>query len=188
MPPLVNRHSHRVGRNRAGRARVPRYTTEGPPRPDPSSSCGCGTPCQRRSRGGPQRPRGPRARPRLARQSRSSCRRTLSCCPIRSLQRHGDHRTAVDDCIHRRPGLGILRWHCQVDEKHVNRPPRYWALARREPTMLGITNGRQPQLDNTANDLPGGGCRANARRNQSETCTKPYGLMICSATIWSMPR
>ena len=34
MPPLVNRHSHRVGRNRAGRARVPRYTTEGPPRPD----------------------------------------------------------------------------------------------------------------------------------------------------------
>ena len=95
MPPLVNRHSHRVGRNRAGRARVPRYTTEGPPRPDPSSSCGCGTPCQRRSRGGPQRPRGPRARPRLARQSRSSCRRTLSCCPIRSLQRHGDHRTAV---------------------------------------------------------------------------------------------
>ena len=34
-----------------------------------------------------------------------------------------------------------FRRHCQVDEKHVNRPPRYWALARRELTMLGITNG-----------------------------------------------
>ena len=39
--------------------------------------------------------------------------------------------------------------HCQVDEKCVDRPQRYWALARREPTMLGIKNGRQPQLDNT---------------------------------------
>ena len=32
--------------------------------------------------------------------------------------------------------------HCQVDEKHVDQPPRYCALARREPTMLGIKNGR----------------------------------------------
>ena len=40
-----------------------------------------------------------------------------------------------------------LAGHCQVDEKHADRPPRYWALARREPTMLGIKNGRQPQLD-----------------------------------------
>ena len=39
--------------------------------------------------------------------------------------------------------------HCQVDEKIVDRPPRYWAPARREPAMLGIKNGRQPQLDNT---------------------------------------
>ena len=39
-------------------------------------------------------------------------------------------------------------WHCQVDENHVDRPPRYWALARRGPTMLGIKNSRQPQLDN----------------------------------------
>ena len=40
-------------------------------------------------------------------------------------------------------------WHCQVDEKVVDRPPIYWAPARREPAMLGIRNGRQPQLDNT---------------------------------------
>ena len=39
--------------------------------------------------------------------------------------------------------------HCQVDKKCVDRPQRYWALARRELTMLGIKNGRQPQLDNT---------------------------------------
>ena len=39
--------------------------------------------------------------------------------------------------------------HCQVDENHVDRPPRYWALARREPTMLGIKNSRQLQLNNT---------------------------------------
>ena len=41
------------------------------------------------------------------------------------------------------------RRHCQVDEKLVDQPPRYWAPARREPAMLGIKNGRQPQLDNT---------------------------------------
>ena len=39
--------------------------------------------------------------------------------------------------------------YCQVDEKLVDRPPRYWARASREPVMLGIRNGRQPQLDNT---------------------------------------
>ena len=46
----------------------------------------------------------------------------------------------------------LSEWHCQIDEKLVDRPPRYWAPARREPAMLGIKNGRQPQLDNT----PGG--------------------------------
>ena len=46
----------------------------------------------------------------------------------------------ADDPIHR---------YCQVDEKLVDRPPRYWAQARREPAMLGIRNGLQPQLDNT---------------------------------------
>ena len=30
-----------------------------------------------------------------------------------------------------------------------DRPPRCWGPARREPAMLGIKNGRQPQLDNT---------------------------------------
>ena len=40
--------------------------------------------------------------------------------------------------------------YCQVDEKLVDHPPRCWARARREPAMLGIRNGRQPQLDNTS--------------------------------------
>ena len=40
-----------------------------------------------------------------------------------------------------------FRRYCQVDENHVVRPPRYWAQARREPAILGIRNGRQPQLD-----------------------------------------
>ena len=44
------------------------------------------------------------------------------------------------------------RGYCQVDEKLADRPPRYWARARREPTMLGIRNGRQPQLDSTMPD------------------------------------
>ena len=39
--------------------------------------------------------------------------------------------------------------YCQVNEKLVDRPPRYWAPASREPAMLGIKNGRRPQLDNT---------------------------------------
>ena len=38
---------------------------------------------------------------------------------------------------------------CQVNGKLVDRPPRYWARASREPAILGIRNGRQPQLDNT---------------------------------------
>ena len=37
--------------------------------------------------------------------------------------------------------------YCQVDDKLVDRPPRYWARASREPAMLGIRNGRQPQLE-----------------------------------------
>ena len=41
------------------------------------------------------------------------------------------------------------RRYCQVDEKLADRPPRYWARARREPAMLGIRNGCQPQLDST---------------------------------------
>ncbi len=40
--------------------------------------------------------------------------------------------------------------HCQVDENHVDHLPRCWALARRGPSMLGIKNSRQPQLDNTS--------------------------------------
>ena len=50
----------------------------------------------------------------------------------------------------------VVRWHrcgfrryCQVDEKLADRPPRYWARVRREPAMLGIRNGCQPQLDST---------------------------------------
>ena len=46
-------------------------------------------------------------------------------------------------------GSDALGAHSQVDEKLVDRPPRYWAPARREPDMLGIKNGRQLQLDNT---------------------------------------
>ena len=41
----------------------------------------------------------------------------------------------------------VPRRYCQVDEKLVDRPPRYWARASREPAMLGIKNGRRPQLD-----------------------------------------
>ena len=40
-------------------------------------------------------------------------------------------------------------YHCQVDETLDDRPPRDLARARRELAMLGIGNGRQPQLDNT---------------------------------------
>ena len=50
--------------------------------------------------------------------------------------------------------LNPRRWggYCQVDEKLVDRPPRYWARANREPAILGIKNGRRPQLDNTRTD------------------------------------
>ena len=41
-----------------------------------------------------------------------------------------------------------LGGYCHVDEKLVDLPPRYWARARREPAILGIRNGHQPQLDN----------------------------------------
>ncbi len=44
--------------------------------------------------------------------------------------------------------------HCQVGGKRVDRPPRYWARARREPAMLGIRNGRRSQLDNTRSCSP----------------------------------
>ena len=44
---------------------------------------------------------------------------------------------------------GVISGYCQVDEKLVDRPPRYWARASREPAMRGINNGRRPQLDNT---------------------------------------
>ena len=47
------------------------------------------------------------------------------------------------------PSGGLGRGYCQVDEKLVDQLPRCWARARREPAMLGIRNGRQPQLDNT---------------------------------------
>ena len=46
-------------------------------------------------------------------------------------------------------GLTVDIRYCQVDGKLVDRPPRYWARASREPAILGIRNGRQPQLDNT---------------------------------------
>ena len=41
----------------------------------------------------------------------------------------------------------LRQGHCQVHEKLVDRPPRYWAPACREPAMLGIKNGHQPQLN-----------------------------------------
>ena len=69
---------------------------------------------------------------------------------------------------------GVYGRHCQVDENHVDHPPRYWALARRGPTMLGIKNSRQPQLDNTRV-----GADANVRRrvpipNVCEAVGVPY--------------
>ena len=36
-----------------------------------------------------------------------------------------------------------------VDATLVDRPPRSWARASREPAMLGTNNGRRPQLDTT---------------------------------------
>ena len=42
-----------------------------------------------------------------------------------------------------------LRQVCSVDATLVDRPPRGWARASREPAMLGTNNGRRPQLDTT---------------------------------------
>ena len=63
--------------------------------------------------------------------------------------RQRPRRTSVGDRRRKQSSDPVAEGHCQVDENHVDRPPRYWALARREPTMLGIKNSRQPQLDNT---------------------------------------
>ena len=61
-------------------------------------------------------------------------------------QEEGDLANAYR-CTH---GSDAPERYCQVNEKLVDRPPRYWARASREPAMLGIKNGRRPQLDNTA--------------------------------------
>ena len=53
--------------------------------------------------------------------------------------------------------------YCQVDEKLADRPPRYWARARREPAMLGIRNGCQPQLDNTVRSFGCGNSTTSSR-------------------------
>ena len=58
----------------------------------------------------------------------------------------------------------VHSWHCQVDEKLVERPPRYWAPARREPAMLDIKNGRQLQLDKTRSRFPRTGRRQQVVR------------------------
>ena len=58
----------------------------------------------------------------------------------------------------------VHSWHCQVDEKLVERPPRYWVPARREPAMLDIKNGRQLQLDNTRSRFPRTGRRQQVVR------------------------
>ena len=57
--------------------------------------------------------------------------------------------TGTHQCHRVTPDRRRNHAHSQVDEKLVDLPPRYWARARREPTMLGIRNGRQTQLDNT---------------------------------------
>ena len=62
--------------------------------------------------------------------------------------------------------------YCQVDEKLVDQPPRCWARSRREPAMLGIRNGRQPQLDNTR------------EKNSRRTCAPAAGR-VCVPT-WAV--
>ena len=52
-------------------------------------------------------------------------------------------RMAATDCVQqwresREKSAKVFHRHCQVDEKLVDRPPRYWAPARLEPTMLSI--------------------------------------------------
>ena len=59
--------------------------------------------------------------------------------------------------------------YCQVNEKLVDRPPRYWARASREPAMLGINNGRRPQLDNTFKEPAPFGERALSRNVRTDT-------------------
>ena len=70
--------------------------------------------------------------------------RNLRNSTVVTVRRHPGHRHSS-----RRNDREARRGYCQVDEKLVARPPRYWARASREPAMLGIRNGRQPQLDNT---------------------------------------
>ena len=68
---------------------------------------------------------------------------------------HAGELSAAGKTLTKRPSVNSAQndqRHCQVDENHVDRPPRYWALARRGPTMLGIKNSRQPQLDNTGEE------------------------------------
>ena len=57
--------------------------------------------------------------------------------------------TGTHQCHRVTPDRRRNHAHSQVDEKLIERPPRYWARVSREPAMLGIRNGRQPQLDNT---------------------------------------
>ena len=55
----------------------------------------------------------------------------------------------IDAVIHQAPWAWEKHGTVKVNEKLVERPPRCWAPVRREPAMLGISNGRQPQFDNT---------------------------------------
>ena len=75
---------------------------------------------------------------------RSAGSRAISACRMAPTRAPEWSRSPHSSIVHARPTR-----HCQVDEKHVVRPPRYWAPARREPAMLDIKNSRQPQLDNT---------------------------------------
>ena len=103
---------------------------------------------------GHQVARGPIANVRKERSLESAPERKTRTTWRECLAAHWDVRAAAD-CftvavwtprgLPRFPVL-VLRY-CQVDEKLVDRPPRYWVLARREPTMLGIKTGRQPQFD-----------------------------------------
>ena len=78
---------------------------------------------------------------------------------------HAGELSAAGKTLTKRPSVNSAQndqRHCQVDENHVDRPPRYWALARRGPTMLGIKNSRQPQLDNTSPTTPAGASRRSS--------------------------
>ena len=73
-----------------------------------------------------------------------------------------------------------LERYCQVDEKLVDRPPRYCARASREPAMLGIRNGRQPQLDNTVSvlRLRFGGARGRLGGHHRLMLRRDGGLVV----------